>query len=277
MTSRCDRALDRAGQLAREWNAELVVAYVAEHVHAPPYHLDRPRRSWRRLPDPLERMRWRLERDLAGALAGMRVIVTEGNPAAKLAEIAAREGCDLIVTGSAQGDSVERMFMGSTVNRLVRLALSPILMVQDRCRQPYRNVTVATDFSDTSLRALCTASAFFPDARLTLFHAYDVPFSGLVASVNLAGELRSAEREVTAKFLADTRVDPALRQNARIVMEHGVPEVLLGDFAEDNHMDLTVIGSHGRGAAFDVLIGSTAKRMVETLEGDLLIVRHRGG
>jgi nucleotide-binding universal stress UspA family protein len=49
---------------------------------------------------------------------------------------------------------------------------------------------------------------------------------------------------------------------------------LLSDYVEDQHVDLTVIGSHGRGALFDALIGSTAKNLIETLEGDLLIVHY---
>ncbi|PZU07700.1 MAG: hypothetical protein DI605_14350 [Sphingomonas sp.] len=36
-----------------------------------------------------------------------------------------------------------------------------------------------------------------------------------------------------------------------------------------------MIGSHGRGALFDALIGSAAKNLVEMLDGDLLIVHYR--
>src|SRR3546814_15518719 len=74
------------------------------------------------------------------------------------------------------------------------------------------------------------------------------------------------ETDVAARVLGDERIDPALRARINVEIEHGSPEALLDDFVEYQHMDLTVIGSHGRGAVFDALIGSTAKSLVESLE-----------
>ncbi|WP_170150878.1 universal stress protein [Hephaestia caeni] len=275
LTSRCDRALDRASQLASEWDAELVAAHIVDPAHTPQFHVDRSRRRWRRIHDPLERMRWRIRRDLAGDMANMRFILEEGEPAEKLVEIAAREECDLIVTGAARQESIERMLWGSTIIRLVRGSPSPVLMVQDRGARPYRRITVATDFSEASFQALLRTAAIFPESSLTLFHAYDIPFAGFVTDRDFSRELQAMESDVAARVLGDERIDPALRARINVEIEHGSPEALLDDFVEDQHMDLTVIGSHGRGAVFDALIGSTAKRLVESLEGDLLIVRHR--
>src|SRR3546814_5841376 len=97
LTSRCDRALDRASQLASEWDAELVAAHVVDPAHTPHFHVDRSRRRWRRIHDPLERMRWRIWRDLAGGMENMGFILEEGDTAEKLVEMDAREECDLIV------------------------------------------------------------------------------------------------------------------------------------------------------------------------------------
>lgn len=275
LTSRCDRALDRASQLAAEWDAELIAAHVVDPAHMPQFHIDRSRRRWRRIHDPLERMRWRIRRDLAGDMGNMRFILEEGEPTGTLLQIAAREDCDLIVTGAARQESIERMISGSTITRLVRGSSAPVLMVQDRGARPYRRITVATDFSEASFQALLKAAAIFPDSSLTLFHAYDIPFAGFVTDRDFSRELQAMENDVAARVLGDERIDPVLRKRISVEIEHGSPEALLDDFVEDRQMDLTVIGSHGRGAVFDALIGSTAKRLVETLEGDLLIVRHR--
>src|SRR3546814_18327881 len=85
-------------------------------------------------------------------MENMRFIVEEGEPAEKLVEIAAREECDLIVTGAARQESIERMIWGSTIIRLVRGSPVPVLMVQDRGTRPYRRITVATDFSEASFQ-----------------------------------------------------------------------------------------------------------------------------
>src|SRR3546814_16362426 len=96
LTSRCDRALDRASQLASEWDAELVAAHVVDPAHTPQFHVDRSRRRWRRIHDPLARMRWRIRRDLAGDMENIRFILATGEPAEKHVELAAREACDKI-------------------------------------------------------------------------------------------------------------------------------------------------------------------------------------
>jgi len=82
------------------------------------------------------------------------------------------------------------------------------------------------------------------------------------------------ENDLSATLSGDGRINPQLRDRISIVVKRGTPEALLGNYVEDHDSDLTVIGSHGRDAVFDTLIGSTAKRLVESLESDLLIVCH---
>ena len=277
LSCRCDRALDRAVQLANEWNAELVAAYVSSAADTFQYDLDRARPSWRRKVNPVDRMRWRLQRDVAHAADNIRTIVEEGEPAEVLLAIAEREACDLIVTGIARDETLGRMFLGRTVNRLVRGATMPVLVVRDRPLRPYRAIVVATDFSEASLQALLAASSLFPESGLTLFHGYDVPFAGFFDDRDFEAELQSMERNMSQKLLNDERLPASLRSRTSIEIEHGAPESLIADYIEEKHVDLTVIGSHGRGVIFDTLIGSTAMRLLENLAGDLLIVRYRPG
>jgi nucleotide-binding universal stress UspA family protein len=275
LSCRCDRALDRAVQLAEEWDAELIAACVIDPVETRQFRFERTPPSWRRLPSPVERMRWRLKRDIAAAADNIRAIVEQGDPAETLLAIAARESCDLIVTGVARDETLGRMILGNTVNRLVRGSSAPVLVVRNRVIRPYFRIVVATDFSEASLQALLATSAFFPAGDLTLFHGYDVPFSGFLDEKDFTSNLHSMEKELGAKFLSDERFDPALRGRTNIIIEHGTAERLLNDYVEDQHVDLTVIGSHGRGALFDALIGSTAKGLIESLNGDLLVVHYQ--
>lgn len=275
MSCRCDRALDRAVQLAQEWEAELIAAYVIDPAQTHQFRFDRTPASWRRLPSPVDRMKWRLKRDLGPAAESIRILVEEGEPAEVLLAIAAREGCDLIVTGIARDETLGRFFLGNTVNRLVRGSPAPVLVVHDRAVRHYRDIVIGTDFSEASLQALLTTSSWFPTAALTLFHGYDVPFSGYLDEQDFKRDLGAMEKNLGTKFLADDRVDDRLRDRTDVIIEHGSAERLLSDYVEDQHVDLTVIGSHGRGALFDALIGSAAKNLVEMLDGDLLIVHYR--
>ena len=275
MSARCDRAFDRAVQLARAFGAELVAAHVLDPADTR-HPLPRSRRPRRGLPDPTERMRWHLERDLASTPDAIRVIVEEGDTAEKLIEIAQRENCDLVVTGTAGAKSLSRMLLGSTINRLLRALATPVLVVHDKPHGPYCNILVASDLSDASFQALNTTGTLFPRSRITLFHGYDLPYEGIADGRNRSGQRRPMENALSAQLRGDERIDPELRDRISIVVEYGTPEVRLGDYVDQRDIDLTVIGSHGRGAVFDALIGSTAKRLVESLESDLLVVRYAG-
>ena len=273
LSCRCDRALDRAVQLAGLWNAELVAVTIVEP--GPADLLESRKSSWRHQTTSSERMHWRLARDVASAADEIRTIVETGDPAAKLAEIARRERCDLIVTGIARDETLGRMFLGNTVNRLVRVGTIPVLVVRDRPSRPYGRIVIATDFSEAALQATLAAAAFFPEAALILFHGYDIPYKGYLTDGNFARETRALAAEAKAKLAADARIAPALRDKLALVVEHGMPEVLIGQYVEDHHVDLTVIGSLGHGVLFDAFIGSMDKRLLDNLEGDLLIVRQR--
>lgn len=272
LSGRCDRALDRAAALAHAWNATLVIAHVLEtHID----DLVRRRRddlpSWRRTADRAAMVEKQIRRDLINGPADVIVRITEGAPAQRIEEIAAEEGCGLIITGVASDQTLGRSFLGATVDRLVRRSRVPVLVVKSRVRGPYQKLVAATDFSDSSLYALETAAAHFPSTEITLLHAYELPFESLMTRTDIADQIAAYERETGAAFLAKSGL--ANKGEVRLLIEHGPPESIFRVYVEDVGADLIVVGSHGRSAAFDVLIGSTAKRIVESANTDILVVR----
>lgn len=273
LSCRCDRALDRAVALAEQWAAELVAVTVAETTGTD--MLDERPRKWRRQADRTERMRWRLARDVGGKAANIRTIVAEGETASAISAIAQREQCDLIVTGFGQDATLGRIFLGGTVDRLARETRIPILVVRERTAGEYARVLATTDASEESLEALRVASALFPAAALTLFHAFDYPYSSLIDDRDFSHETALKEAELNQLLQSGTFQRDTLKQGVKTVARFGSPEALLPDYVEDHCIDLTVVGSNGHGALFDALIGSTHRKLLDTLEGDILIVRER--
>lgn len=271
LSCRCDRALDRAAALAEQWAAELVAVTVVEAGAA--NMLDERPRKWRRQADPSERMRWRLARDVGSAATNIRMFVEEGDPAAAINAIAGREQCDLIVTGFGHDATLGRIFLGSTVDRLVRETRIPILVVRERATGAYARVLATTDASADSLEALRVASAFFPAAALTLFHAFDYPYSSLLDDRDFTREMGEKEAELNRLLQNGGFQHDPLGQQVKPVARFGSPQALLSDYVEDHSIDLAVVGSNGHGALFDALIGSTHRKLLDTLEGDMLIVR----
>ncbi len=273
LSCRCDRAVDRAMALADTWEAELVAVAVVETNAAD--MLDEQPRRWRRQADPAERMRWRLARDVGSAAGNIRMIVDEGDPALVISKIAEREQCDLIVTGFGHDGTLGRIFLGSTVDRLVRETRIPVLVARERPAAPYARVVATTDASEESLEALRVAAGFFPAAALTVFHAFDYPYSSLLDDRDFTREQGEKEAELRELLQKKGSLPEPLGKAVKTVAKFGSPEALLPEYVEDHGIDLTVVGSNGHGALFDALIGSTHRKLLDALEGDILIVRER--
>lgn len=278
LSARCDRALDRAVQLARQWQARLVAVTVVDpgtlsetRVRAAPPP------SWGGDDNgPVARTLRQLRRDAAATDVDIVVRVEEGRVNETLARVAAEEGAGLIVTGIARSESLGRTVLGSTVDWLVRHAAVPVLVVRDRTRGAYRNIVLASDFSPSARLALERAAGLFAGVPMTVFNAFEVPFLGMMdpkAQSAIAQGREAATRE-GQDFLASAALDPAPREAIRLHVEHGEPVRLTYEYARDHEADLIVLGTHGRSALFDILIGSIARRILETAATDILLVRN---
>ena len=274
LSARGDRALDRALQLAKELGTKLIVLHVMES-HATSARLTTP--VWRRHTSDHKALAEReLAEDLAAAEVPTEVVVTNGDPLARIMETADSYGCSLIVTGIARDETLGRLLLGTTVEKLARQARHPVLVVKTRPRRPYRDVLVATDFSDGSRQALRAALQLVPNADLTLFHAYDVPFQGKnVTDEAVTRNFYKAAEQSAREFTAAT---PELAGVAapKVVLECGQPETVLSEYSFNHRSDLVVTGTHGRTGILRTAIGSVAERLLESLPSDVLIVRLTG-
>ncbi|MCO5094491.1 MAG: universal stress protein [Xanthomonadaceae bacterium] len=278
LSARCDRALDRAVQLARQWQARLVAVTVVDpgtlsetRVRAAPPP------SWGGDDDgPAARTLRQLRRDAAATDVDIVVRVEEGRVNETLARVAVEEGAGLIVTGIARSESLGRTVLGSTVDWLARHATVPVLVVRDRTHGAYRNIVLASDFSPSARFALERAAGLFAGVPMTVFNAFEVPFLGMMdpkAQSAIAQGREAATRE-GQEFLASAALDPSPREAIRLHVEHGEPVRLTYEYARDHEADLIVLGTHGRSALFDILIGSIARRILETAATDILLVRN---
>lgn len=271
LSARGDRALDRALQLTKELGTQLIVLHVMES-HATPARLTTP--VWRRLSTDHKALAEReLAEDLSAADVPTEVVVVSGDPLTRIMETADSYGCSLIVTGIARDETLGRLLLGTTVEKLVRQARQPVLVVKNRPRRPYRDVLVATDFSAGARHALRAALQLVPNADLTLFHAYDVPFQSKHTPEDAVSRRFHHEAEQSAReFITGTPELAGLPQ-PKVVLEAGQPETVLSEYSFIHRSDLVVTGTHGRTGILRTAIGSVAERLLESLPSDVLIVR----
>jgi nucleotide-binding universal stress UspA family protein len=272
LSGRCDRALDRAALLAQRWQATLVILHVLEK----PSILDSAAvvPSWRRPPDPTNVAKTQLLADIGSVAKTADVVIDEGDPAEAIVRVAEARRCDLIVTGIARDELLGRFMLGTTVDRLLRSARGPVLVVKSRAQQPYRHVAVATDFSETSRHALEAALQYFPELALTILHAYDPPITPFMTepAVYRREYQQIAEQEYDA-FLASMTSGTAIKRRARAFIEFGMPAHVLREGVRDLGIDLVMMGTRGRGAVSELLIGSVAKQIMAELPCDALVIR----
>lgn len=268
LSCRCDRAQDRAVWLAERWGATLHLLHVLEHGQ------EEGRSSWQRGRSARELLAERqLRATIQDRAVEAEVLLRRGSAADEILQAAEELGSDLIVTGIARDETLTRALLGTTVDRLIHRARMPVLVVKNRAGRAYDHVVLASDFSPSSAQAAQQALRLFPDARMTLLHAYRVPFEGFISKEANRGEIQGEAERQCAAFLAAMPVAKEQRDRLECLIEYGSPDELIGTYVWDREVDLAVVGTHGSSGAFDILIGSTAERLLETLPCDVLVVR----
>jgi nucleotide-binding universal stress UspA family protein len=127
------------------------------------------------------------------------------------------------------------------------------------------HILVPHDFDQAAESALSYALGLAETlgARVTILHAYEMPVYGypdaIVASFESATERKRQCGEVLQRVASRARrssvsVDTALQQ--------GTPWAEIVDTAERLHVDLIVMGTHGRRGIHRVLLGSVAEKVV---------------
>lgn len=273
LSSQGDRALDRAAQLARQWDAQLTIVHAVEPEPANSAwrELDAP--SWRRPPDARGAIERGIRRDLREDVANLTVLVEDGPPAQVILDVAEREGCDLVILGAARDGAFGATLRRSVVEQVVRRSPVSVLVVKTRPRAPYGHLLVGTDFTEESRHGLMVATTLFPEATFMLMHAFEMPYRSLLLDNQLSHDFAAMERATIQEFLNTSDIAPGLRERVRTTIEHGPPETMFGRYIEEHDTDLTVIGAFGRGMLFHVLVGGTARRIVDASSSDVLVVR----
>lgn len=268
LSGRGDRALDRAVDLARGWDAELAVVHALESEAGAD---GRALPSWRRPPDLAELVEQQIRRDIRGPAPKLRFIIEEGAPARVVLEAAQREAPDLLVV--AGGRNAPFGGLSRTVEELFRRAPASILVVKRRPNGPYAHLLVGTDYTEEARAAVEAAVRLFPEARVAVMHAYEMPYRNLYLDPSLAERFGAMEMDTINGWLAQADLPPGAAERLEPLIEHGPPEVMLSAYAQEKGADLTVIGAYERSRLFHMVVGGGGPRIVHAAPGDVLVIR----
>ena len=143
-----------------------------------------------------------------------------------------------------------------------------------------KDILVATDFSECSGTALTYARelAHRFGARLHVLHALEVPqlqFLGTDALSMNVQELR-VQMEADARADLDRLITPDDRRDLRavtVIRDRQTPTEAITQYAADEHIDLVVVGTHGRRGFSHLVMGSVAEKVVRSAPCPVLTVR----
>lgn len=275
-------ALRRAAQLARQHDAHLELLHVAHAGSVLPDWLVRAQPA---LADEQE-----LAADLRGRLTAIAleagiddtlpfsVEVRFGRSAQVLAERASEIPADLLVVG-AQGESgIVETVLGTTAQKVIRLADVPVLVARKPADTAYREVMLSTDFSIWASAAARFAVVLAPDARFEVFHAYDVPFFTMMTHSGVTDDAMGDYRRMAledAQLAMSAHLDelgPPLTR-ASTLFRHGYAPPLIRQHVAEQGTDLVVVGAQGKGAIGRSLLGSVSSHVLLELQCDVLVVK----
>lgn len=271
-----DRALERAIHLAAMLSARLHI------VHVCPAHCFSARSR------PADLLRQSAEEALADCLAGFRALntlqstvkVIEGREIfLEIIQYAEKVKAGLIVMGMHGKASLMDMFVGTTVERVIRKGVRPVLMVRNKPRGSYENVLAGTDFSAGSRQALNVALELAPSSHFHLVHSYEIP------DTYIGDKITQYAGDVVEKY-AEDRLEGFVKENRRVLRKFGVApdrfrsRVVKGaafpslmNAAAAVKADLLALGTHSRASLMPYKLGGTAHDILNNPPCDVLVAR----
>ncbi|CBS89465.1 universal stress protein [Azospirillum lipoferum] len=256
-----DRALERAVQLARRFDAELTALHVVDGTGGPYGCL------------PLHHVEAELQRHIlavpGGADIRSQAVAVRGEAVEhRVAGYAGLWLPDLIVVGLHQRDRVADLFLASTVERIAIADGTPMLIVRDKPLQPYLRALVPVDFSERSRPSVDCVRMLMREGSIHLLHVVDLPgMAGRSSSPLDTGQAAHDFRKVLGSPSAESDQEPAVET----ILLTGSPGRRIVDLARDGRYDLVALGSARRSGVSRALLGSTASDVIEALPCDVLI------
>lgn len=223
-----------------------------------------------------------------GRERGVRVsqYLEQGRAAKRITACADGLAADLIIIGTRGNTGFKRLLLGSVAEEVVRIADQPVLTVHpgdDRPIEPVRKLLFPTDFSPAADQALAAANLILSgseNAEIILVHTYQIAST----VVPLGGFGKGASRLFVANAhqLAQQATEPsveALRSKGfrvEVVIARGDPAAIVTELAAERDVDVIVMGTRGHSKLRQILLGSTAERIVEHAPCPVLTVHRRG-
>lgn len=186
---------------------------------------------------------------------------------------AVRFEADLVVQHTRRHAALSRMFLSNDDWQLVRCCPAPLLLVKEKPWKARPAILAAVDPKhsrhkpiglDHKILRISTDLAELTGGDVYAMHSYSqIPLSGTYPK-----QAQEEHQKAFDELMADFDV-PGERQ---YLMDEA-PEFSLRELERDLQADLIVMGAISRSLLSDVFIGNTTERVLDYLEGDVVVVK----
>jgi nucleotide-binding universal stress UspA family protein len=278
-----DRVVGRVTQLPLAQGACVTLLHVVPKTLPP--------RDQRRAERDAKKMLADERRSLVKAMPkGVAVdgIVRIGAPVSEITACARALEAELVVIGRGGGRGLRDFFLGSTAERVIRRGQLPVLAVRLPARRPYQRPALALDVDRGLDQVLGPLLRLLPPAcpRVTIIHAYDVPYRGLVypslceedAEEDFDQYRQRALDKLTQRLataLARSKVQANESPSWRIRVRLGDPRSVIRKTVTKDHTDLLALATRGNRGVAHALLGTVAGDVLRQVACDVLVVPPR--
>lgn len=274
-------ALDKAIRLARQVNAELELL-ICDHSSylEDGFYFDPPQAAILRQ-EHIQRNRQLLE-DMAVVIRqqGFKVSVDAlwGNPPYRqIIHKVLQSKPDLLVQSTRNHEKISRLLLSHQDWQLLRFCPCPVLLVKDKAWPEHPVFVVAVDPSHTNDKpadldqALTSAGKSLATATTGTVHLYHSCYQPPVSGLYALRPDTEAYRAKTAELLSAYDIPSArLHIDEREVMD-SLPALL-----DQLDASVLVMGAVSRSALDRFLVGSTAEKLLDHVDQDVLIIKPDG-
>lgn len=195
---------------------------------------------------------------------------------------AERLNAGLVVMGTHGRSGFERLFLGSTADKVIRTAGCPVMTVprgvpdvMPRGPVPFARILCAVDFSPQSQVALTYAMSLATEAnaQLSILHVIEVFRHSQEATQPTALDVDAWMNDARKRLREVVPETVRSRCTVKEVVTSGKPYREILSLATDDNSELIVMGVQGRGAADRFFFGSTTSHVVREAHCPVLTLR----
>ena len=212
--------------------------------------------------------------------AGMETesIVLKGNPAEEIVNFAEEQKVDMVIVGSLGKSGIKHFILGSVSEKVVRHAKVPVLVVREQKEEkPQKKILIATDGSKATEKAVDFGIEI---ARLNGSKVYAVYVIDITSFDSILMD-EVWEKDMQEQFEKTGRkATSCVEENAKAVGVEAESIILKGnpakeivDFAEEQKVDMIVVGSLGKSGVEQFVIGGVSEKVLRNAKVPVLVVR----